>query len=111
FCDAWHQSSSSEERLAHVFVSMTEHANQAETEIMRFEPQVAETLNYLRRVPVEMALEGTFAQLSTFLSRLETLDAEFWIERLQIEPVLATPGRLRCELRLSLFAGVPEISD
>lgn len=111
FSDAWHQSSSSEERLAHVFVDMTEHANQAATEIMRFEPQAAETLHYLRRVPVEMALEGTFAQLSTFLARLETLDAEFWIERMQVEPVLATPGRLRCELRLLLFAGVPEISD
>jgi Tfp pilus assembly protein PilO len=111
FNETWHQSSSSEERLAHVFVEMTEHANHAGTEIMRFEPQAAESLHYLRRVPVELALEGTFAQLSVFLTRLETLDAEFWIERLQVEPVLATPGRLRCELRLLLFAGVPEISD
>lgn len=111
FIHAWHQAAPSEERLAHIFVKITEHANSAGVDIVRFEPQPAEQLDYLRRVPVEMAAEGTFHQLFALMGRLESLESEFWIETLDVRPVQSTPGRLRCELRLALFAGQAEISD
>jgi Tfp pilus assembly protein PilO len=111
FRDAWHEASSSEARLAHVFVRLTEHADAAGAEIMRFEPQGGETFDYLRRVPVEMALEGSFHQIFDFVHRIETLDAVVWIEGLRIEPLAADPRRVRCELKLALFAGAREISD
>lgn len=111
FIRAWHADSPSEERLAHVFVAITEHANRAGADIVRFEPQAAEQLEYLRKVPLELAVEGSFTQLFTLVGALESLQAEFWIESLDMQPVPATPGRLRCELRLALFAGGTEISD
>lgn len=111
FSKTWHDTAPSEERLAHVFVTITEHANAARADIVRFEPQPAEHLDYLRRVPVEIALEGSFAQLFDFLGRLESLPAEFWLDRLDLQAVNAMPGRLRCELRMELFAGQSEISD
>jgi Tfp pilus assembly protein PilO len=109
--DAWHNSAPSEERVAHVHVDITEKANQSGAEIVRFEPQPAETSAYLRRLPLELALEGTFHQLFAFLAQLERLDAEFWIDSMHIESVPSTPGRLRCELRLALFAAERKISD
>lgn len=111
FNRSWHAASPSEERLAHLFVTITEHANAARADIVRFEPQPAEQLDYVRRVPVEIALEGSFTQLYEFLARLESLPAEFWIDRLDLQTIDASPGRLRCELRMELFAGQSEISD
>lgn len=111
FNKAWHASAPSEERLAHVFVAITEHANRSGANIVRFEPQPAEQLEYLQRVPVEMAVEGSFAQLFALIGRLESMQAEFWIDSFDVQAVPATPGRLRCELRLALFAGGTEISD
>jgi Tfp pilus assembly protein PilO len=111
FTHAWHAASPNDERLAHVFVKITEHANAANADIARFEPQPAEPLAYVRRVPLELAIEGNFLGIFEFIKRLETLDSELWIERMQFEPVPATAGRLRCELQLALFAGATEISD
>lgn len=111
FNEAWHKASPSEERLAHVFVKITEHADTVGADIVRFEPQPAETTHFLRRVPVELAVEGSFKQLFAFVAAMETLDSEFWVDQLHIEPVPATPGRLRCELRLALFAAERKISD
>jgi Tfp pilus assembly protein PilO len=111
FTSHWHAASPTEERLAHEFLKITEHANRSGAMLVRFEPQPVESLDYLRRVPLELALEGSFSQVFDFLSRIESLDAEFWINRLQLDPVPATKGRLRCELQLVLFAGQPKDSD
>lgn len=111
FIAAWEEASPHEARLAHVFVDITRHADKAGASIVRFEPQPAEELALLKRVPVEMALEGTFSQIYSFLARLESLEPDFWIDSLEIEPVSSESGRLRCELRLALFAGRPEISN
>ena len=111
FIAAWEAASPHEARLAHVFVDITRHADKAGAAIVRFEPQPAEELALLKRVPVEMALEGSFSQIYGFLARLESLEPDFWVDRLELEPVSANSGRLRCELRLALFAARREISD
>ncbi len=111
FIDDWRNNSCSEARLAHVFVEITEDAEQAGAEIVRFEPQPVEMLDSLQRIPVQMACEGNFVQLFNLLTNLEALAPDFWITDLKVEPVSAQSERLRCELSLAFFAGKREISD
>jgi Tfp pilus assembly protein PilO len=111
FTQSWQEAAASEHRLAHVFLKITEHAAQSGAVMVLFEPQPAEHLAYLKKVPVQLALEGSFAQVFDFVARLETLEAEFWIDRMQIDPVPATKGKLRCEVHLVLFADRPKESD
>lgn len=111
FIAAWHASSPSEARLAHVFVDITRHAESAGVDIVRFEPHGIERMEFLERVPVEMACEGNFLQLFTFLGNLESLSPDFWITQMKIDTVATGGERLRCELSLAFFADRREISD
>ena len=111
FIDTWHGNSCSEARLAHVFVAVTEHAEKAGADIVRFEPQAIDSLDALQRIPVQMACEGSFSQLFCLLTNLESLAPDFWITDLKVEPVSAKSDRLRCELILAFFADKREISD
>jgi Tfp pilus assembly protein PilO len=111
FTKTWRESAPTESRIAQLFVKITKAAEGAKVEIIRFEPQPAERLEMLDRIPVEMACEGTFVQAFDFLTRLESLEADFWVTGLHIERVNAESPRLRCELSLAFFADRPKISD
>lgn len=111
FVHAWKHSAPTEHRLAHLFVDITRRAEVSQTQIVRFDPQPVDKMARLDRIPLELACEGTFAALFQFLKGLEELDADVWIELLDCQPVAVGSSRLRCELRLSLFADQPENSD
>ncbi|HTN74867.1 MAG TPA: type 4a pilus biogenesis protein PilO [Pirellulaceae bacterium] len=111
FISAWREAAPNEHRLAKVFVDLTEHAEGAGADIVRFEPQPIDRMDALERIPVSIACEGSFAQLFTFLSNLESLEPDFWITELKFEPVVQGVNRLRCELNLAFFADRREISD
>jgi Tfp pilus assembly protein PilO len=110
YTDTWRDAAPSEARLAHVFVSITRHGSDAGIEIVRFEPQTADHMTLLKRVPLEIAFDGDYRQIFDFIARLETLDSDFWIESLRVDP-LAGSQRLRCELRLVFFADRSNNSD
>lgn len=110
YIQQWRAAAPTESRLANVFVNITRQGNEAGVEIVRFEPQPAEQMKLLKRVPLEIACDGDYGQVFDFIARLESLDADCWIEALQIDP-LAGSQRLRCELKLALFAGRPDNSD
>ena len=111
FIETWRASAPHEARLAQVFGEITRDADETGVQIVRFEPQPVEHLERLQRIPVQMALEGSFDQIFAFLRQVEAIDVDFWITTLQVEPVTAGSPRLRCELHLAFFAGRREISD
>lgn len=111
FGDHWRQAAPDETRLAHVFVTVTEGAEAAGVQIVRFEPQPAQRMAMLDRVPVEMACEGSYHELHAFLASLESLAADFWIDSLKLEPVTNGETRLRGEFQLVFFAGQWKDSD
>ena len=110
FTHKWREEAPTEAHLANVFVDITRHGGEAGVEVVRFEPQPPERMKLLKRIPLEIACEGDYRQVFDFIARLESLPADCWIEALQIDP-LAGSQRLRCELRLVLFADRPNDSD
>jgi Tfp pilus assembly protein PilO len=111
FTKAWRAEAPTEARIAQVFVQITRHSEQAHVEIVRFEPQPIARMEHLEKAPIDMACEGTFAQIHDFLGHLESLKADFWITRMHCEPVTAGLPRLRCELSLTFFADRRKNSD
>lgn len=110
YTDTWRDAAPTEARLAHVFVSITRHGSDAGIEIVRFEPQTADHMTLLKRVPLEIDCDGDYRQIFDFITRLETLESDCWIEALKVDP-LAGSQRLRCELRMVFFADRSNISD
>lgn len=107
----WRDASPHEARVAHVFVEVTEHAEHAGADIVRLEPQPVERWQFMERVPVEMSCEGSYAQLFTFMAKLESLAPDFWVTKMHLQPVAAGGTRLRCELSLVFFADQRKIYD
>lgn len=104
----WHESAPPAAELSLVYSQISEQARRAGVGIRRLEPGSPTRLATLEQCPLELTLEGEYAQFADFLERLERLPAPLWIRNLQMQ--LQQKGEagetLRCELSLTIFADI-----
>jgi Tfp pilus assembly protein PilO len=77
----------------------------------RFEPQTPESYASLRKLPVKLGLEGSFLEIHTAVSRIESLAAFIWIEEIKIEGSQELGKPTKAELTLGMFVDNPKKSD
>lgn len=117
----WRERAPDPNRMASLFAQIMECAQQSQVKTIRFDPSSPESLNTLLRFPVEMEVEGTFAQVFELTRGLETLGAPIWIASIDIESAsddsvgaaLASENRekVKCELKMEVFAARTENSN
>ena len=94
-------------------------ARSANVEIDRFDPEPAEKLDRLRRLPIEMVYSGKLPSVFQFLSDLEEMPQTIWINKVTIERaaingrntgdnISKTRGLTKCEVDLAIFMDNPE---
>ena len=107
----WRAATPQTGRLTAVFERLTEAAELAQARVTRLEPQAADPLSTVSRIPLTVEVEGQFSAVCDFIGRLDRLAEPVWIEELQLEPIGATGESISGQLTLVIFAGNPEISD
>jgi Tfp pilus assembly protein PilO len=90
---------------------ITKQADVAGAGTTRIEPQPEVELDTLRVVPVVFAAKGSFVEISRLLAGLEGLPERIWLEDVRLAATREAGQKMKCELRLVVFAGNSEISD
>jgi Tfp pilus assembly protein PilO len=110
FVGAQRQRCPSEDRLAGVFGQLSQLTKDRQLATTRFEPQPAQPLQTLRRVPVALAVQGSFAAVTDLLAAVESLPTYVWIDELRL--VEAESGEaVQGELTLAIFVDNLKKSD
>lgn len=107
----WREHAPSEDEMATFIGQLSVLASEAGATPGRITPRESIGLASLRRHPAELAVEGSFSQLSEFLRRLESLPKTVWITKLNIQPTRENGEALRCEITFSVFADNSGNSD
>ncbi len=95
--------------LPKAFGVITKVAEDGGLEVIRFTPQPPVQMDTLRKVAVEVTLQGDFEQLFAFLQALETIDHLVWVNQLGIQE--SRDGKLlRSDLTLTIFTDNPDFS-
>ncbi|HEV2972178.1 MAG TPA: type 4a pilus biogenesis protein PilO [Pirellulales bacterium] len=90
---------------------ITKQADVAGAGTTRIEPQPEVELDTLRVVPVVFAAKGSFVEICRLLAGLEGLPERMWLDDVRFEALRETGQKMKCEMRLVVFAGKSENSD
>lgn len=117
---AWRQNAPDSTEIGRTLSNITQQARQAGVTLQRFDPEPQVRLQSIAQQPISVALEGDFAQVFQFLTRVETLPHRVWITNLTLSPIAAaTSGErpagesaqtLRVEMTLTIFLDLDENS-
>ncbi len=97
-------------------------ARSANVEIDSFDPEPAERLERLRRLPIAVVYSGQLPSVFNFLSDLEKMPQTIWIKSVTIERAaknehqlnggtIQTRGFAKCKLDMAIFMDNLEISN
>jgi len=111
FVEGWRQRSAGGQALSVLFGQIAELAKSSGATVTRFEPQTPVELERLRRVPLEVACQGTLEAVFALVKELESLPRDIWIEDLAISDGGEAGQSVRCEMKLAIFADKPDFSD
>ncbi len=110
FVASWKRSAPREADVAAMYGTISEALADAGCQTQSFVPRDPQAMAHLRRIPIELAVQGDLAGLFDALGRIEKLPAEIWIESLSIKK----PERqdlLRSEASLVIFSENSDKSD
>ncbi len=78
---------------------------------IRFDPQPLEAKQYVSIMPLSVECVGSFFEVCSLLRGLESLPADIWVRRLQLEKMAATGEDVQCWIDLAIFADNQDKSD
>lgn len=110
FVEGWRSRSGGGQALSVLFGQIATLAKDSGATVTRFEPQTTVELERLRRVPLEIACQGTFEAVFALVRELESLPRDIWIEELEISHAEAGQT-VQCEMKLAILADKPDFSD
>jgi Tfp pilus assembly protein PilO len=98
-------------RLAAIYGELNALVKDSGASTTRFEPQAATPYASLRKLPVKLGLDGSFAEIHSVISHIESLAAFIWIEDIKMEAISGIGKTSKVELTLVMFVDNPEKSD
>jgi type IV pilus assembly protein PilO len=97
--------------LPTLFGRIAEVAKRSGAATTRFTPESAVKHDKIKRVPLTVALTGTFPQVEEFIRGLESLPARIWIGSLKMDASEKSGRSVKLEISLDVFANNSEDSD
>ena len=108
---AWREHAPQVGELGRLLSAITQQARQAGVMLQRFDPQPQTPLQFISQQPIQVALEGDFAQVFDFLQRVETMPHRVWVSNLTLSSTTEDGKTLRAEMTLTIFADLAENSE
>ena len=108
---AWHEQAPALEDLSSLYGKLHSLAKTAGTTVTRFDPEPIIRYETIRKIPLSVGLEGSFAQVFHYFKGLETMPATIWANSFKLENLDVSKGCISCRVDLVVFAGNPENSD
>lgn len=111
FVQAWRSNSATP--LADVFSEISQIIADSGSKATSFDPEPAVEWEFLRRVPLTVAFEGSFQQVFDVLLKLEQMSQPMWILSLHFEKARKRGNEsiVACELKLAIFTGKTNSND
>ncbi|MCE9555014.1 MAG: type 4a pilus biogenesis protein PilO [Planctomycetes bacterium] len=111
YVDQWRSHAPAAGELSSTYGAIHRLVTSAGVEVEKFDPQNVTSLETVRKIPIRLTAEGSFAQMHALLRGLEEMPASPWVESLRIERGKDAEAPLKGEITLVIFAANPEISD
>jgi len=87
-----------------------DHLRSSPLKLIDLKPEAPKDLGPFETIGVQLALEGQFAEIDTFLTWVETDGSRLRIDSIKIDPNLREPGRLKAQLTLLSLAEKPPVA-
>ncbi len=104
FIDAWTRQAPSQEALPGLYGKLNALAQTAGMTTTRLDPDPAQSLARIRRIPITMVCRGTFPRAYELIRGLESMPLSLWIESVKIKKTGENGETVECELKLAVFA-------
>lgn len=85
FTQSWQQNAPAEAELAQLLAKITHQADQAGAKIVKLDRKQVARLDAVWKVPVEVHCRGDFQQVFEFISLVEKLPENIWIDQLRVQ--------------------------
>lgn len=108
---AWRNAAPKSHSLSPIYAKISEHAQSAGLQIVRFDPQPPINQNFLCRHGLNLTLEGDYSQLVQFIGKLEQLPQSIWAPKISCTHGTQSGKSLRCELTLTILGHLNENSN
>jgi Tfp pilus assembly protein PilO len=109
FVAAWRQATG--DSTASVFAAISHAIGQQGAVTTQFVPEPSVQRGYLRETTVRIACQGTLEQIFAALQSLEALPFTLWVDELRLLPDRDDQAKLKCEMKLVIFAEKSKLSD
>jgi len=122
YCDRWQAKPCDSAGLAALYGEIAELLKASGVVTTHFSPGPTQKFDVLKKTALKIEYEGTFEQVASVLTSLETMPERLWVENVNLE-TLADSGVsirqkddkvgqiMRCQVTLVIFAGNSEKSD
>ena len=111
YVNDWRRTTPAAGELSGTYGRIHRLAKSAGVQLEKVDPQTVTNLQTIRKIPLRLSTEGTFAQTHAMLREIELLPASPWVESLRIERGKNAEAPLKGEITVVIFAANPEISD
>lgn len=109
FVAAWRQAAGNS--TASVFAAVSHAIGQLGAVTTQFVPEPSVQRGYLRETTARLTCQGTLEQIFAALQSLEALPFTLWVDELRLMPDSDDQAKLKCELKLVIFAEKSKLSD
>ncbi|MCE9547653.1 MAG: type 4a pilus biogenesis protein PilO [Planctomycetia bacterium] len=111
YVDHWKENTPQPRDVSRMFAKITASVRASGASLDKFDPLAPLDYESLQKVPIHMAVRGSFPQIHELLRSLERLPSTVWVEGMKIESTSDKSKVLVSEINLAVFAVNPEISD
>lgn len=122
YCDRWQAKTCDSAGLAALYGEIAELLKASGVATTHFSPGPTTRLDVLQKTSLRITCEGTFEQVASVLTKLETMPQRLWVEDVSLETLADdAPSRsdkddqigqiMRCQVDLVIFAGNSEKTE
>lgn len=111
FVAQWRATAPGSQKLGELLAELTQAARQHRVELISLQPQPAQPMTAIHRDLVALEISGKLKNIHQFLWHIESLPPSIWVDRFELEKDGKDGESLRCEMTLSIFSDLNDISD
>jgi Tfp pilus assembly protein PilO len=110
FVRAW-RSAAASRNLPVIFGEISRIVSESGAQSTKFQPEPLIAQQFLDRVPLTLACQGTFDQIFRLLCQLERMPQSIWLQDVRLVRRSKDDSAVICELRLEIFTDKSNLAD
>ena len=110
-CRRWEPIERLRRHLPTLFARLTETASQHRLSVLQLTPGDPTPLKTIQRQPVELLLEGEFADILAYASDIDQIPEFAWVDEVALHPDPNDRDMIQCRMKLTVFTGFSGSSE